>query len=79
METSYRNNRQDLQDELQNNIEALIDKNTLAEVIEALETICYLKSQHLIENWQDAQTSKVWARAGKKLGKLLSYPTCNSI
>jgi hypothetical protein len=51
-------------------LEAMVDRLSVHEVIDALETVCYLKAQHLEEAWQDRYTARVWERGGKLLGKL---------
>ena len=51
-------------------LELTLDNSNLADLIQSLENICYAKSQHLNENWQDKDAAKAWDRAGRKLGKL---------
>lgn len=53
--------------EEQNSLEKLVDHTSIAEVLQALSEICYLKSQHIEENWQDHSMARRWERAGNKL------------
>jgi hypothetical protein len=46
-------------------LEQLVDKYGLISVIEGLENICYLKSAHVAEAWQDEYLAKAWERLGK--------------
>ena len=41
-------------------LEELIDKHGLRAITEELALICYEKSQHLRENWQDETAAKKW-------------------
>ncbi len=53
--------------ELDYAVEQLIDASSVAEVLEALEQVCWAKSEHLATNWQDMQTAKAWRGAALKL------------
>jgi hypothetical protein len=46
-------------------LESIIDGSTLADVLNAISEICYEKADHIRTNWQDANTAKVWEKAGK--------------
>lgn len=48
-------------------LETLIDAYSLSEVLHALECICFDKAEHLRSNWQDADTARVWERAGTRI------------
>ena len=50
----------------------LIDHYGLAKALEMIEEICYEKSEHLRENWQDNQSADYWEDAGKLLDKVIS-------
>lgn len=56
--------------QLQDTLETLIDSNTLHDVIEALESVCYAKAGHIEENWQDATTAQPWVMAAQRLGEV---------
>jgi hypothetical protein len=45
-------------------LERLIDQTSLSAVLDALQTICDGKAEHLQSNWQDAGAAKNWTRAG---------------
>ena len=48
-------------------IEALIDKFDLARVLQWTAEVCYMKSQHVEENWQDQGLASEWTKAGHKV------------
>jgi hypothetical protein len=41
-------------------LEAMIDSESLARVLENLETVCLEKAEHLRTNWQDEAAAKSW-------------------
>ena len=55
-------NEQDLED--------LIDKAGLPNIIGALETICNEKADHVRSNWQDEDTARCWEKRAKGLCNL---------
>lgn len=48
-------------------LEELVDSDGLADVLSALELMCYEKAEHLQCNWQDSATAKLWNRCGKAI------------
>lgn len=62
--------------ELKNQLETLIDSNSLSIVIEALSLVCYEKESHINENWQDKQTANTWKHAGNKLAAIADKISC---
>ena len=48
-------------------LEALIDKLTLAAVIEMLERICHKKAEKLRNNWKDEISAKFWDKAARQI------------
>ena len=42
-------------------LEALIDRYGLGDVLHCLERICDAKAEHVAVNWQDASGAKIWA------------------
>lgn len=44
-------------------LEALVDNVGLKNVLEELGAICAEKAVHVMDNWQDAELSKLWERA----------------
>lgn len=48
-------------------LEALIDKHSIEDVVIALDLVCQEKSEHVLINWQDKNLSKAWTRVGGKL------------
>ncbi|MGE0294710.1 MAG: hypothetical protein AB7P97_20355 [Hyphomonadaceae bacterium] len=50
-------------------IEAIMDRTSLFAVLESIVGICFDKSQHISENWQDKSLAREWERAGKVVDK----------
>lgn len=48
-------------------LENLIDKHGLLHVITGLELVCNEKAEHILHNWQDTKTAKVWNKASDSL------------
>jgi hypothetical protein len=48
-------------------LEQLIDKSTLADVLDSLAEIAHAKAQHIQENWQDVSLARTWDCAGKRI------------
>lgn len=53
-----------------NELEAMVDASSLAEVLRALYEICGEKADHIRANWQDGKTAQTWERDGVKLLRL---------
>ena len=51
-------------------LEALIDKSSLRQVVSALVKISYEKGQHIRENWQDRAPASLWHQAGNELERV---------
>lgn len=56
--------------ELQEQVEKLVDSSSVKRVVDALATTCYLKAQHIEENWQDRLLAKIWERAARILDRV---------
>lgn len=48
-------------------LEAIVDKQGLAETLRQLEQICYEKAGHVEEAWQDGALAKAWTKMGGKV------------
>lgn len=44
-------------------LEHMLDRYTLADLLDGLATICAEKAEHVRSNWQDETTAKLWERA----------------
>lgn len=53
-------------------LEAMIDRQSLADVLEAIAAICQGKASHLACNWQDEDTAKVWESRGDSIRRIAS-------
>lgn len=51
-------------------LEKMVDRNTLAAVLDTLAEIAGLKAQHIAENWQDATLARAWERAASRIAKV---------
>ncbi len=48
-------------------LETVIDKLTLAAVLEMLERICHKKAENLRNHWDDEVTAKLWEKAARQI------------
>lgn len=55
--------------DITNELEALIDRHSLAHVVTGLSLICSEKAEHLRSNWQDKTAAKAWDADAKTLEK----------
>jgi hypothetical protein len=53
----------DLTQSERNELEYIIDCTSVKAMLEAISDICGAKEEHLISNWQDEKTARVWAEA----------------
>jgi hypothetical protein len=51
-------------------LEGMVDRVGLRNVLSALEYICQAKAEHLAVNWQDTKSAKEWERAARKIYKV---------
>jgi hypothetical protein len=51
-------------------IEVLIDRYSISKILEAIEAICYEKSNHISTNWQDYPLANDWHQAGVHVGTI---------
>ena len=59
-----------MEQKIMDDLEDLIDKKGLREVLESLCSICYEKADHVALNWQDKGLSRAWKKNGKILDKV---------
>src|SRR5215471_10213521 len=48
-------------------LETMIDKTSLAQVLDLIAEICALKAEHISENWGDKRLAHDWRSAGKRV------------
>lgn len=53
-------------------IERIVDHSSVAKTLEALSAVCFLKAEHIDENWQDRSLASAWERAGKAVDSCTS-------
>ncbi len=57
--------------EIEDALEAMIDAQGMVAVMTALVNICDGKAMHLVENWQDRATGRVWHKGAKAIDKAM--------
>lgn len=50
-------------------LESMIDSDDLPSVLNAISEICDGKAEHLVTNWQDPASARLWSRAGKVIDR----------
>jgi len=58
-------------EKMRDELEDMIDKSSLDDVLEMLVEICYEKADHMRHNWQDEASAKQWERWGKKISRIV--------
>jgi hypothetical protein len=48
-------------------LEILVDSNGLAEVLESLSEVCFLKWEHLTSAWQDVAAGDEWQADARRI------------
>lgn len=62
-------------EQLKNQLEQLVDTNSMQYVLNQLAEISYEKAEHTRSNWQDEKLAKMWDNTGKNISKVLSNIT----
>ena len=65
--------------ELENDLEAMVDKTDLATVLSALAMVCFQKAEHIRSNWQDRVMASEWERAGRTLDRAQVHTTIRAL
>ena len=53
-------------------LETLVDRYSLANVLEALVAVCGDKADHVRANWQDAGLAKDWATDARTIDRIIA-------
>lgn len=56
-------------DEFRDNVETLVDRYGVSEVLDMLSAVCRLKSDHCEHAWQDTRLSGQWERVAREVDK----------
>jgi hypothetical protein len=48
-------------------LEGLIDRLTLAAILELLERICHKKAENMRNKWKDEASAKLWDKAARQI------------
>jgi hypothetical protein len=51
-------------------LEALIDRYGIADVLHCIERICDAKAEHVAVNWQDTTNAKRWSRYADAISRI---------
>ncbi len=51
-------------------VEALVDKHSLTDVLEAIRNVCLLKSDHLSSNWSNVYTAAWYEDVANEIDKI---------
>ena len=73
--TNLQHNHKQLQDQL----EGLIDRHSLLDVLLAIGNICAEKSDHALTNWQDSDLADAWTRAMIEIDKAADHPKVHAV
>jgi hypothetical protein len=55
-------------------LEHLIDQNSLQTVLNTLADVCHEKADHIQSDWQDTFTANLWTSRGKAIGSVAGRP-----
>ncbi len=58
--------------ELFEQLERMVDKHAIEEVITALADVCAEKADHIAVNWQDHTLAATWSATSKELAAIAS-------
>ena len=48
-------------------LELVLDRYTLSEILEGLQEICFRKAEFVQDVWRDRKTAKNWMKAGRDI------------
>lgn len=71
MSSTKTSKRQWTATDLVEELEKIVDRNSLFDVLTALEFMCYEKEAHISEVWQDRTTAKTWKQDGEQIYSIL--------
>jgi len=60
---------------LNDTLEALIDRHGLAIVLDTIAGICDDKAEHIRHTWQDANTARPWTWAAQRIENVSAFLT----
>jgi hypothetical protein len=63
--------REELTAEEEQTLERIIDRTSVQAVLESMSIVCGKKAEHLLTNWQDKTTARVWQKAEGAIGLFL--------
>ena len=52
-------------------LERLIDRYDIDQVLEAISDICHMKADHIEHHWQDAKLANAWSAMGRRLARCI--------
>lgn len=57
-------------DELRQALEALVDESSVADLLDELSCVCFVKAEHVRANWQDSALARSWEGAGSAVERI---------
>ncbi|MDX2023247.1 MAG: hypothetical protein SF187_23640 [Deltaproteobacteria bacterium] len=60
-------------DKLAYEIEAMVDRNSMARVLDLLAIMCAMKADHIHSNWGDRNLAKAWTQLAEKVAKACAF------
>lgn len=60
-------------DKLAYEIEQMVDRNSMARVLDLLAILANLKSEHISSNWGDRNLAKAWNQLAQKVAKACEF------
>ena len=51
-------------------LERLIDRYDIDQVLEAISDICHMKADHIKHHWQDDKVANAWSAMGRRIARL---------
>lgn len=56
--------------EIENVLEALVDKHGVSKLLAALGSVCEDKAAHVEEAWQDKRMAWMWGQVAQRIGRM---------
>ena len=66
-------------EELAYEIESIVDRNSMARVLDLLAIMCAMKAEHIQSNWGDRNLAKAWTQLGEKVAKACEFAERESL
>ena len=54
-------------------IESMVDRNSMARVLDLLAIMCAMKAEHIQSSWGDRNLAKAWTQLAEKVAKACEF------